>query len=169
MVTLVVETLEPLEIKNGLLMLLLLVDGESISPAMGYTLGSTNQPSPFDSRAFDLQRKLPPHTIVSLASSPGNYVNVVICKLFAVNVPAPAKSHSGFLFRLEPVLQFGRAGKVERGLRLGQVFSANHSSRLSPITSHPCSPPHASFLIVHRPVCGTTRHLRCFQKVLRAV
>ena len=52
MVTLVVETLEALEIKNGLLMLLLLVDGESISPAMGYTLGSTNQPSPFDSRAL---------------------------------------------------------------------------------------------------------------------
>ena len=52
LVTLVVETLEPLEIKNGLLMLLLLVDGERISPAMGYTLGSTNQPSPFDSRAL---------------------------------------------------------------------------------------------------------------------
>ena len=33
-------------------------------------------------------------------------------------------------FRLEPVFQFGRAGKVERGLRLGQVF-ANHSPVLA--------------------------------------
>lgn len=40
----VLETLKPLELKNSPLMLLL-VDGVSISPAMGYTLGSTNQPA----------------------------------------------------------------------------------------------------------------------------
>ena len=49
-------------------------------------------------------------------------------------LPHRAKSHPGSLFRLEPVFQFGRAGKVERGLRLGQVF-ANHSQpdNLSPL------------------------------------